>query len=96
MTILGDVKTLLRISSDAFDGEINDLTLSAIADLQLSGVHPSKLDAETDPLVKRAVSLYVKANFGWANEDSDKLQRSYELLKTHLTLSQEYTESEDE
>jgi hypothetical protein len=46
---------------------------------------------DSDPLIKRAVILYSKANFGSGNADSEKYIASYTSLKTHLTLSQEYT-----
>ncbi len=45
-----------------------------------------------DPLIKRAIIVYVKANFGWNNPDAEKLQQSYDMLKCHLALSQEYAE----
>lgn len=87
--MLTSIKTSLRISNTAYDSEIQDLIDAAKADLSLSGV--TKLD-ETDPLIKRSVTTYVKANFGWNNPDSEKLQNSYNMLKGHLTLSAEYTE----
>ena len=46
----------------------------------------------TDPLIKRAIIIYVKANFGWNNPDAERLQQSYNMLKSHLALSQEYAE----
>lgn len=90
--MLEEIKKYLRISNTAYDAEITDLINAAKADLRLSGV--INID-ETDALIKRAVSTYVKANFGWNNPDVDKLQNSYNLLKGHLTFSAEYTEVED-
>ena len=90
--MLEEIKKYLRISNTAYDAEITDLIEAAKADLRLSGV--INID-ETDALIKRAVSTYVKANFGWNNPDVDKLQNSYNLLKGHLTFSAEYTEVED-
>jgi uncharacterized phage protein (predicted DNA packaging) len=90
--MLEDIKKILRITSDAFDTEVSDLILSAKDDLRLVGVLQSKIDmAEPDSLIKRAVIFYCKANFGLDNADSEKYQIAYEALKTHLTLSQEYT-----
>lgn len=88
MALLDDVKTTLRISNTAFDTEISDLILSAKADLQLAGILTPD---ETDALTKRAITIYCKANFGWDNPDSDKLNQSYEMLKNHLSLSVDYT-----
>lgn len=91
MALLDDIKVALRISNVAFDGEITDLIAAARHDLKLSGVLATKADSDSDPLIKRAVTIYVKANFGWDNPDAEKLQRSFDMLKMHLTLSQEYS-----
>lgn len=89
MAILDDVKIALRISAGnaAFDGEVQDLIDAAKADLGLSGV----LDiSDTDALIKRAIITYCKANFGYDNPEADRFQRSYDLLKAHLSLSIDY------
>ena len=93
MPILNDIKTALRIcvENTAYDSEISDLIAAARADLMLSGVLQSKANDDTDPLIKRAITAYVKANFGWNNPDAEKLQQSYAMIKGHLALSQEYT-----
>lgn len=91
MTILDDAKTALRISGTAFDSEIQDLIDAARRDLVLAGVHLSKASDDSDPLIKRAVITYCKAHFGWANPDAERLQRAYDSLKSHLSLSFEYT-----
>jgi uncharacterized phage protein (predicted DNA packaging) len=91
MPLLDDIKTVMRISNIAFDSELNDLIASARQDLILSGVTSEKANLDTDPLIKRAVSTYVKANFGWDNPDADRLNKSFEMLKQHLSLSQEYS-----
>ena len=87
MALLDDVKRELRISSTAFDSEILDLIDAAKLDLEISGVN--KID-EVDPLIKRVITLYVKAYFGWDNPDSVKLQNAYDSLKIHLALSGDY------
>ena len=88
-----DIKTALRISinNTAFDSEITDLIAAARGDLMLAGILPAKANDDTDPLIKRAITVYVKANFGWNNPDAEKLQQSYAMIKGHLALSQEYT-----
>lgn len=108
--MLEDVKTILRISNNAYDDEIEDLIEAAKADLKLSGVNVDKTVTETytpepteetpepepvdvevmDPLIKRAIIVYVKANFGWDNPDSDKLRQAFVMLKQHLALSGDY------
>jgi hypothetical protein len=89
VTMLDDVKTLLRMSNDAYNTEIDDLILAAKADLQLSGLLGEKI-LNTDALIKRAIYAYCKANFGWNNPDAVRLQQSYDMLKNHMSLSSEY------
>lgn len=90
--IKDDVKVTLRISHTAFDGEIEDLILAARQDLIITGISKEKVEASTniDPLIKRAIITYCKANFGFDNPEADRLQKSYEMLKTHLSLAGDY------
>lgn len=85
--MLEKIKQSLRIKSTSFDLEIEDLIQSALLDLSMSGV--KKLN-ETDPLIIQAVKTYCKANFGLDNKDSDKYQKSYDMLKAHLSLCGDY------
>lgn len=91
--MLDRVRKALRISSNHFDDELQDLIDAAKADLALSGISPDKLpkEGEIDPLIRRAITTYAKAHFGLDNPDSEKYQLSYNMLKQHLTLSSEYT-----
>ncbi|MEK5415058.1 phage head-tail connector protein [Paenibacillus sp. FSL L8-0708] len=97
MPSLNSVKVALRISLSnlAFDEEITDLIAAARDDLRLSGVLATKTVSDDDSLINRAVNTYVKANFGFDNPDAERLQSSYESIKAHLTLSQEYTTEGD-
>lgn len=89
--MLNDVKDALRVNGDDSDTEILDLIEAAKADLILSGVHRDKV-IDTDPLIKRAVTVYCKAHFGYEDAKlSERFQESYISLKHHLTLSAEYT-----
>lgn len=92
--LIDDIKITLRISKTnlAFDSEIEDLIETARQDLKLAGVSANIVDAETDqdPLIKRAITTYVKANFGWDNPDADRLQKAYDSLKMHLSLAGDY------
>ncbi|OMF35267.1 DNA-packaging protein [Paenibacillus sp. FSL H8-0548] len=93
MAILSDVKAALRISvsTTSFDSEVVDLIDAARDDLRLAGTIESKVNDDGDPLIKRAITTYCKANFGYDNGDAERFQKSYDMLKMHLTLSQEYT-----
>ena len=79
--MLQDVKSSVRIINNKFDVELLDLIEAAKTDLLIAGV--TKND-EDDPLIKRAIILYCKANFGLDNKDSEKYQNSYENLKEKL------------
>lgn len=87
--MLESIKLALRISSSAFDIEIKDLIEAAKIDMRISGI--VKLDT-TDPLIAQAIKIYCKANFGLDNKDSEKYQKSYDMLKQHLALCGDYNE----
>lgn len=84
------IRRYLRINHAHFDEEITDLIGAARADLLLGGILPDKVNDETDALIKRAITVYVKAEFGLDNADSEKYRESYNMLKRHLMLSSEY------
>lgn len=89
--MLQDIKNTLRISGDDLNIEILDLIDAAKADLILSGVNKDKV-IDTDPLIKRAIIVYCKANFGYDDVNmAERFEQSYISLKHHLTLSGEYT-----
>lgn len=85
--MLERVKLALRIKSDKLDDEIVDLIEACKVDLSLSGVR--KIE-DTDPLIQQAIKLYCKANFGLDNKDSEKYQKSYDMLKISLSLCGDY------
>ena len=70
--MLDKVKMALRITTDAFDDELNDLISAAALDLGIAGVIP---DDSTDAIVTRAIITYCKMSFGLP-EDYDKLKAS--------------------
>ena len=81
----------MRISSSnvAFDDEIQDLIIAAKRDLNITGIINIE---EKDPLIKQAIIMYCKANFGLDNKDSEKYKITYEILKNRLSLCGEYIE----
>lgn len=87
--MVNKVKLALRITTDAFDSEISDLILAAIADLRIAGVVPG--DAEdVEPIVQKAIITYCKMNFGLP-EDYDRLKRSYDEQKAQLSNATGFT-----
>ena len=86
-----EIRRYIRINHDRHDGEITDLIEAARADLMQVGILTAKAQDEGDPLIKRAIVCYVKANFGLDNSDAERYDASYQSLKRHLALSNEYT-----
>lgn len=86
------VKLALRIKTDVFDSEIQDLMDAALADLGLAGV---VVTDETDSLITRAVITYCKANFG-VPEEYERLKKSYDEQKAQLMMATGYTEWGDD
>lgn len=86
--MLEKVKLALRIKTNAFDGEINDLINAALADLAAAGI--TNQDKE-DPLIIRAVVTFCRANFG-SPADYDKMKTSYDEQKAMMQMATGYTE----
>lgn len=90
--MLESVKRELRVTISDFDEEIQGLIDAAKRDLAIAGV--DKID-ETDPLIRRAIITYCKANFGYDNPEAERFQQSYDTLKQHLSLSYDYRVVDD-
>lgn len=88
--MLEEVKAALRVDGFGLDSEIQGLIDAAVADLILAGVDGAIAQAMTDPLIRRAVITYCRANFDYADKSADRLQRSYEMLKSHLSMAEDY------
>lgn len=85
--MLEKVKLALRIVTDKYDSELNDLIDAAKLDLGIAGVTvPETLDA----LVSKAIITYCKMSFGLP-EDWDRLKRSYDEQKAQLSNASGYT-----
>jgi len=82
------VKMALRISTDAFDDELDMLIAAALDDLGVAGV--VYVYADTDPLIKKAVCTYCKLHFGMP-DDADRLQKSYDEQKAQLSTNTGHT-----
>ncbi|MDR2531464.1 MAG: DNA-packaging protein [Oscillospiraceae bacterium] len=91
-----DMRERLRITHKFSDREIYDLISAAFCELGLAGVALAKLtQLDKQPLIKQAVVLYLKAEFGFDIPDAAKYRESFEKLKIKLTLSDDYlTEKE--
>lgn len=86
-TLLAAAKLALRITTDAFDTEIDTLLDAAFLDMGIAGVNPPVADA----LVKTAAITYVRAHFG-SPSDYDRLKKSYDEQKAQLQTASGYKE----
>jgi hypothetical protein len=85
--MLEKVKLALRITTDAFDDELNNLILAAQTDLGIAGVVvPEELDA----ICTVAIVTYCKLHFGEPDE-YDRLKASYDEQKAQLSMATGYT-----
>lgn len=99
MSLLDDVKVALRVGHDATDTEVEDLIASAVFDMANKGISVSWLGTDPfDPsfcyddidqsalptMAKRAVVAYAKANYGYDNDDADRLMESYDSILCSL------------
>lgn len=92
ITITQKVKTALRIKSNDFNDEINDIISAALFDLSLSGISKDMLLTPMDyPLILRAVITYCRYHFGEPS-DAERLKQSYDEQKAQLMISADYTE----
>lgn len=85
--MLEKVKLALRITTDAFNSELNDLIAAAQLDLGIAGV---VVPTETDAIVSRAIITYCKIHFG-EPDDYDRLKASYDEQKAQLSMATGYT-----
>lgn len=86
--MLSKVKLALRITTNAYDEELDGLIEAAKLDLGIAGVIiPSELDA----IVSLAIITYCKCHFGEPDE-YDRLKASYDEQKAQLSMCTGYTE----
>ena len=80
-------------TATAKDEEIEMLINAGIADLKRQGIEAST--ATTNDLIKSAIIMFVKANFGNVDiKEKELAQKTYGLLCNNLSLSSDYKESD--
>lgn len=94
MALLDDVKTACRVTSTAFDTELNDLISSALLDMGITDIQTSLLVSDNPtPLIKQAVITFCRMNFGFQSDSYyTRLKASYDEQKAQLLMSSEYTD----
>lgn len=88
--MLDRVKMALRITTDAFDDEIETLICSARLDLGIVDINEDQID-EPNALVQLAIVTYCKMHFGEPDE-YERLKASYDEQKAQLITSTRYTD----
>lgn len=86
-SLLEAAKLALRITTNAYDSQIEHLINTALLDMDVAGV----LADSFDPLVQQACITYVRLHFGQP-DDYDRLKRSYDEQKAQLQTATGYTE----
>ena len=88
--MLNAIKLALRISTNAFDSEIQTLRDAAIAEMAVLGLTAST-STPTDPQIISAVIAYCKWQFG-NNEDADRWRDIYHSKLGQLKTMTGYTD----
>ena len=91
--MLNKVKTYLRISHSALDGDLSDTIKACLQDLAIYGVRTSTTDDEQDPLILNAVKLYCKAEYTDDPGKAAAYRQRYDALKACLGVAGEYKEA---
>lgn len=86
--MLDKVKLALRITTNAFDSELNGLIDAARLDLDVAGVI---VPQAADAILTLAIITYCKLHFG-EPDNYDRLKASYDEQKAQLSMATGYTE----
>ncbi len=84
---IAKVKTDLRISHSALDGDISDMIDACLRDLEVCGI---PAPSEDDPLVLNAIKLYVRTNYTSDTKDAAAYQKRYDAMKACLMMAEDY------
>ena len=87
MALIDTCKTALRVTTDAYDNEIEEYIEAAKLDLGIAGVETTVADS----LVNTAILTYVRMRFG-APTNYDKLKASYDEQKAQMMMATGYTD----
>lgn len=94
--LLEKAKTTLRITTEAFDDEIEDIIQAGYYDLTTRGVTMVTDDEQNlHPLIVRAIMTYVRLHFG-DPDNPQRLKESYDEQKGQLMITSGFTNWEGE
>lgn len=92
--LIAKVKLALRVTTDAFNSEINDLINQCIADLGFAGIDTDEIGAAylSEPAVVHAVITFCKMHFGKIDgAEYDRLKASYDEQKRQMSMATGFT-----
>lgn len=87
MALIDNCKMALRVTTDAYDTEIEEYIEAAKLDLGIAGVETTVADS----LVNKAILTYVRMSFG-APANYDKLKSAYDEQKAQMMMATGYTD----
>lgn len=87
-TLIAAAKMAKRITTNAYDTQVESLLTAATLDLGVAGV---ELPTNADALVKQACITYFLMHFG-EPENYDRLKASYDEQKAQLSTCTGYTD----
>lgn len=94
--LLTKAKTALRITTDAFDDEIEDIIQAGYLDLTTRGVIIEEAENGTiSALLVRALMTYVRYHFG-EPQNPERLKASYDEQKGQLMSTTDFTDWGDD
>lgn len=91
--VVGCVRTDLRITHAALDGDIYESIVSCLEDMQIVGIQTENRD---DGVILAAVKLYCRAAY---TDDTDKAaayMSRYNAMKATLMMAEGYRGARDE
>lgn len=93
MALIDDVKVACRVTSTAYNSELNGLIAAACADLGITDIKSSLIETPENPLIVRAIITYCKMNFGFLDVNQyARLKKSYDEQKSQMLMATNYTE----
>lgn len=96
MALLDKVKVACRVTTTAYDEELEDLIRAALDDMNITDIDSFLLECQNElqPLVQRAVITFCKMNFGFSaltEAQYDRLKASYDEQKAQMLMNSDYT-----
>lgn len=89
--LISQAKQWLRISTQSRDDEIEQVLTACSIDLSMAGV---KIIDTDDSVIKQAMKLYLKSQFGYDSK-AEQFSVAYEHLKKALALCGDYNSEAD-